>query len=303
MNHMMEKTISCPICGVLAGYAVRYEANFDPRRLDFAARKDTAHMHFRYVVCDGCGLIYSNPIIEDAAIVELYRISNFIDEPHLDNMIKDYVAEVDKIVHLLPRRGKMLEVGCANGLFLKAAKKYGFDECWGVEPGQAAVAAAPPEISRQIINDILKQGQFASHSFDLICSFQVFDHVIDPNDFLRQIKSYLRPGGLFIQVHHNIDSPLPALLGSRASTYDVEHIHLWNPSTMRLILAKNGFVPLKIRNLWSRYQADHALRMLPLPVGLKSVVRRAARLAGIANLTIRAPVENMVIVSRNGDVG
>jgi SAM-dependent methyltransferase len=287
--------IHCPICGPSATFRVKYDEEADVENLDFAARKLTRHMHWRMVQCNGCGLIYSNPIIDPEKIYHLYRETDFIVEKQLDLMGDDYIRELLAVADPASSP-RMLEVGSANGFFLARALAEGFDAA-GIEPGKAAVADAPTEVGARIVNDVLRTGLFPPESFDIVCSFQVFDHVLDPNDFLQLIRHYLKPGGKFVQIHHNITSFLPTTLGRRASTYDVEHIHLWSPDTMRKILSKNGFTTVRIDPVSSSYQLDHVIRQLPLPDLIKSTSRRALEIIGLSNLTLRVAVENMRILS------
>jgi SAM-dependent methyltransferase len=268
--------IACPICGPDAPFAVKYPEHVAIDSLDFAARKLTRHMHWRMVVCQGCGLIYSNPIIAPEVIEALYQRADFVDEAQLHNMGRDYLAQVQRYRSRLLPNPRLLEVGCANGFFLELVAQAGITEAWGVDPGRAAVNLASPAIRPRIINDFLREGMFREASFDLVCSFQVFDHILYPNEFLTLIRHYLKPGGLFIQIHHNIHALHPSILGRRASTYDVEHIHLWSRRTMRLILEKNQLEPITLSNIATAYKVDYVLRQLPLRGVLKASSRAVA---------------------------
>jgi hypothetical protein len=132
----------------------------------------------------------------------------------------------------------------------------------------------------------------------MICFFQVFDHIIYPNQFLHDVHSYLRQGGIVVAVHHNIKALMPLILGRMASTYDIQHIHLWDRSTMRRILQKNGFSVVKVVNISNTYQLDHVIRMLPLPSGFKNALRNFMKILGASDIKLRAPVENMLCVAR-----
>jgi SAM-dependent methyltransferase len=287
--------IHCPICGPGAGFSIKYAEDADVGQLDFAARKLSWHMHWRIVECDDCGLTYSNPIASPDKIRRLYRDSAFVDETQIDNMADDYINEVMAIADpaASPR---LLEIGCASGYFLTRALDRGFDAV-GVEPGMAAVAHSPAHTRSRIVNDELRKGLFDPGSFDVVCAFQIFDHVLDPNEFLALVHHYLKPGGKLVQIHHDITSFLPRALGRRASTYDVEHIHLWSPATMQKILSKNGFTPVRVARIGNAYQLDHVVRQLPLPEFMKRVIRRAAKVVGASDFVLRARVENMLVYS------
>ncbi|MDP2653239.1 MAG: class I SAM-dependent methyltransferase [Candidatus Omnitrophota bacterium] len=291
----MQET-SCPICGPGTPFRVRYPEKFDRSSLAFVARKTPDHTHFRIVQCNNCGLVYSNPILPEEDIRGLYRRSAFIHEEQLGNMLRDYLEQFEEILPLMNKEN-LLEVGCSSGFFLDAARRSGFENVRGVELSVEAVANAPESVRGSIVNDEFRTGIFPPGHFDAVCFFQVFDHVIDPNRFLQTAHHYLKPGGTLLAVHHDIRALMPSVLGARASTYDISHIHLWDKSTMRKILEKNGFRVRSIRNVRSRYQLDHVLRMLPLPRPLKEGTRALVKRLGLSGKVIKASVENMAVVA------
>jgi len=290
--------IDCPICGKDSPYKVKYEANFDLTSLDFAAKKTTKHMYFRNVKCKSCSLVYSNPIIPFEQIKKFYETTYFLEINQLEIMANDYEKLFYKYIPNITNNIEILEVGCANGLFLKRLKKNGLIKIKGVEPSKKAYLVTDDQVKPHVINDFFKDDTFKEESFDVACSFQVFDHILEPNDFLNKIHKYLKPGGFFLQVHHNVNSLLPTLLGSKASTFDVEHIHLWSPKTMKLILEKNGFEIVKIKNITTGYLLGHALERLPIFPWLKNSFIRFCKWTNLDKIIIRFPVENMVIVSK-----
>ena len=294
--------IHCPICGKDTSYQVKYEANFDPESLDFSSKKTSPHMLFRNVQCDGCTLVYSTPIFPFEDIQRLYEGSDFHEFDQMEIMADSYEKLFFKHISGVSETTRVLEVGCANGFFLKRLKRNGLTNFWGVEPNSGAYSNTDKAIKPRVINDFLCNDLFKPESFDVACSFQVFDHVLDPNNFLKKINGYLKPSGFFLQVHHNVNSLLPTLLGSKASTFDIEHIHLWSPKTMRLILEKHGFEVVVLKNISTSYQIAHALERFPMVPWLKKVLFSLVRWTRLENVTIRFPVENMVIVSKKKEV-
>ena len=297
-SSMQEK--HCPICGQNNPFRVRYPERLPEEFKEFVARGTPVHIHFRIVQCLNCGLVYSSPTIPEDQIMDLYRHSTFIHEPQLKNMLADYVDQLKKYVPE-NRRGNLLEIGCSNGFFLREAQELGFKELCGIEPNKNALLNAPSGLTARIVTEECKNGLFPDGYFDVVCFFQVFDHVVNPNAFLEIVRRYLKKGGLLLAIHHNILALMPRVLGSRASTYDISHMHLWDPATMRRILEKNGFKVMAIRGLASRYQLDHVARMLPLSEGLRNGLRKTLKTLGISDATIRASVENMVTVACKED--
>ena len=255
-------------------------------------------MYFRNVKCKGCSLVYSNPIIPFEQIKKFYETTYFLEINQLEIMANDYEKLFYKYIPNITENTEVLEVGCANGLFLKRLKKNGLRKLKGVEPSKKAYLVTDDLVKPHVINDFFKDDTFKKESFDVACSFQVFDHILEPNDFLKKIHKYLKPDGFFLQVHHNVNSFLPTFLGSKASTFDVEHIHLWSPKTMKLILEKNGFEIIKIKNITTGYLLGHALERLPIFPWLKNYFIKFCKWFRLDKIIIRFPIENMVIISK-----
>jgi SAM-dependent methyltransferase len=271
--------------------------------MDFAARKLPSRQHFRIVECRQCGLVYSNPVLPPDAIRQLYRHSPFLQEAQLDGMVRDYLEQVRAVLPSLGRHDRLLEIGCSGGYFLQAARDLGFREVWGVEPGESAVRQAPASIRPRIVNDFFHAGLFPPASFDLICGFQVLDHLLDPAEVLRDVWRLLRPGGLALFLNHNIRSWLPRLLGERSPMYDVEHIYLFDSNTVARILRKHGFEVVSVANTRNSYTLGYAIKMFPLPQLLKVPLGALARACGIDNWRVRLAAGNMVAVGRKPDNG
>ena len=167
-------------------------------------------------------------------------------------------------------------------------------------PGKAIVVAdnAPSDLRPNIAQDVLREGLFPKEHFDVVCFFQVFDHIVEPNPFLDLVHLYLKPGGILLAIHHNIRALYPTVFGRWASTYDISHIHLWDKHTMRLILEQHDFTVVAIDNLPTRYYFDHIVRMLPLPDFLRRAGRTLLKSTGLGRASIKVSVENMVTIAR-----
>lgn len=296
---MLGRTeIPCALCGPGAGYQVRFEEQIGKDSINFTARKTPSRQHFRIVECNRCGLIYSNPVLPFETIRRLYRHSPFIQEAQLESMVRDYQDQVKAILPLLGRRDRLLEIGCASGFFLQAALTMGFKEVVGVEPGLAAVERADPSIRSRIVNALFHADLFPPESFDLVCCFQVLDHLLDPNTVLRDVFKVLRPAGMVLLVNHNIRSWFPRVLGKRCPMYDIEHIYLFDKGTIARLLGNNGFDVVGVRNLVNSYTLGYALKMFPLPGLVKSALLSMTRFLGAEGWRVRLAAGNMVSLGR-----
>ena len=77
------------------------------------------------------------------------------------------------------RPGKLLDVGCGYGFFLRLAQEAGW-EAIGVDPDPQAVAYARSTLRVEALQGDLRDLDFADHSFDLVTLWNVLDYVPDP---------------------------------------------------------------------------------------------------------------------------
>ena len=294
-----KNEIKCAICGPAASYSVLYPERISKKNIDFTSRKVPEKTHYRIVKCDKCGLTYSNPIFSDEYINQLYRESEFIEEPQLENMVNDYKAELKEILPFVKNKQRLLDIGCANGFFLKAALELGFEEVWGVEPNEEAIKKADPEIRPKIINAVFSEDLFEPEFFDVVCFFHLFDHLTNPNEFLKNVHRVLRKDGLLLAMNHDSRSLTAKIFGEYSPIFDIEHIFLFDKKTMRMILEKNGFRIIDVKDIKNNFTIGHSLKIFPWPKGLKWIRRLIPRIpTKLANQNIKVGWWNILSIAK-----
>lgn len=105
-------------------------------------------------------------------------------------------AEMRALVPAGARR--VLEVGCGAGTFGAALKASGVGEVWGVEPSDAAHRAE--QVLDRVIAGTVDEAipQLPGGHFDWIVFNDVLEHLVDPEQCLRELLPKLAPGGGFI---------------------------------------------------------------------------------------------------------
>lgn len=291
------ENLACAACGSTE-HRLRYEARMPPNgRLDFSARRDSRGYHPRIVECTSCGQIYSNPYFTDAVLARLYSDAQYIEEPQLRNMAADYFREFRRAVgEKFGSSMRVLEIGCGNGFFLERLAAAGLTQIQGVEPSREALKTSPRSVRNKIHCGIFNPAMFPAASFDAVCCFQIFDHIRDPIKFVGGIRQILKTGGVLLAINHNIRAPITRLLGEHSPMYDVEHIYLFDRTTIRLLLEKNGFVVPQTSALWNSYTMEYVLKMLPLPRPIKTLSVALASTLKLGETTVRLPGGNMVTV-------
>jgi SAM-dependent methyltransferase len=295
------RPLTCAVCRS-EQYRIRYPEQIPPvNMLNFSARRSPQKHHARIVECCNCGLIYSNPYFEEDLLRPLYREASYIDEQQLDNMSADYLREFTKALDRSDRSTRILEIGCADGFFLKRLLAAGFTHVYGVEPGKAAVAKASPDLRCRIVNDFFQPDLFPGVLFDVVCCFQIFDHMPDPNRFLSDIHKVLTPGGIVLAINHNIRALITRMLGEKSPMFDIEHIYLFDKHTIRKIFEANGFEVSRWANLSNSYRLAYAVKMFPFPAWIKNRMASALEMSFFSHWNLRVPAGNMVTIGRKRD--
>ena len=159
--------MSCPVCG-----------NQDMRR-------DGEYAHCR--ACDYWSADLEHDVTSTAAPDQEYELVSYEHTRRAN-----YNAILDLLVKRHPKGSRLLEIGCADGLFLKLAGDRGFDAI-GIEPNTKMMAGNP-------YNEVIRQGFFpdvlhADDRFDIIALNCVFEHVPDIDAMIETFKRHLEPHG------------------------------------------------------------------------------------------------------------
>lgn len=218
------------------------------------------------VRCTGCGLQLTNPQPSDAELAAIYG-PNYVlvdNDPAGEAMVlRSKRATADYYLDLLaearvPAQGKLLEIGCGQGNFLRQAANRGFDVT-GVEYSPFACERARANLEgrgRVLQGEITVLAPEAA-AYDVCVLCDVIEHVRDPAAFLRGIFRLLRPGGVLLVVTPSLDSWSARALRSRWMEYKAEHLFYYAPETLRRQLAGAGFGDVAIKRGVKKLSLDY----------------------------------------------
>ena len=145
------------------------------------------------------------------------------------------------------KTNKILDVGCGRGSFLLEARKRGW-EIFGTEYSKSAVNLCE-QSGITMKSGQLNPEEFMTKDFDVITSFEVIEHINNPNEELRNIYSLLRSGGLFYCTTPNFNSMLRYYL---KTDYNIivypEHLSYYDKKSLNKIAKRNGLRPIKFQS-------------------------------------------------------
>ncbi len=213
---------------------------------------------FNVVKCRRCDLVFINPRPTQQIIGRYYpqdmywlgeteRVDDrngcdLLEDPKIGKVIKKNYGPMYKIIkRLMPRPGRMLDVGCGIGWFVSYLKQIGWD-VYGVDISDEAL-----EYSKRVFGIKTKLGdivnvEYPEKHFDLITMIGVLEHLPDPKAALRNIHKYLKDDGRLIIVTQNIEGLGAKIFGKYWNGIDApRHLYDFSPRTLEAMLQATGF--------------------------------------------------------------
>lgn len=289
---------ACPLCGSRDESRVFAPAAIDESRLDafsFSARKTPEGLHCRLIECAADDLLYASPAPTDAFLAAAYREAAFSSGEEARCAGRTYARFLPRLAARLPDRSGVLDIGAGDGSFLEEALAQGFAEVAGVEPSEAPIAAARPEIRPRIRRGFFSAEDFTASSYSLVTSFQALEHVRDPLALCRGAHRLLKPGGALFLVGHDRRAFSARLLGLKSPIFDIEHLQLFSSRSLRGLLERGGFTGISVFSIANRYPLRYWLKLLPLPSALRRVASALAR-SRVGGLPIALPAGNIAAI-------
>jgi len=193
-----------------------------------------------YLQCDITGFRWYSPP-EAAGGAALYEQLEKFDWYYMKEK-----WEFDLAIKLLKNSKNILEVGVGEGNFLQLARNSGLD-VEGVELNPKGAQRARDQGFQVHELTLEELSQNSNKRFDVICSFQVLEHVSDPAGFLRGMLGMLLPGGRLVlsvpnaAVMRKVDPECQDLLNQPP-----HHMGHWDEGVFR---ALELLLPLKVKSV------------------------------------------------------
>jgi SAM-dependent methyltransferase len=208
--------------------------------------------------CRECGMIFLDPQPGPEDISRMYakeyfegdfrcgHEGSYFDDATLGNLVD--LALLERILaHASGNR--FLEIGCAGGAFLNAARSAGL-QVTGVEYSPDAAAFARDHFGLDVRVGDLESAGFPPSSFDAVFMGDVLEHLPDPLATLREIRQILSPGGVLIVLCPTQTNTLYSRLGffvygllGRKVTVHLPPYHLfeYRPASLSRMMVRAGF--------------------------------------------------------------
>jgi SAM-dependent methyltransferase len=287
------ETIDCNLCG---------SANKEP----------VMEKHgYAIVRCPDCALVFVSPRMPAQSLAENVYGPGYFDaekgyglEDHFGkaNRLRSMKSGAERLrwIERHTRTGRLLDVGCAGGFFMLAARQRGW-KVSGVEISQHAATCAINSYGLDITTGSFSELQPQPDAFDLVTMLDVIEHLPDPMRGLLNAFTTLKPGGSLFVATPNFDSLPARTLGREWGLVEPEHhLFYFTPATLERMVEKAGFKVVEKRfpllGLNDLLLSAGAIRKAGIPVGeqQKAAVRKHLKLPRAAARAILSAADTAV---------
>lgn len=210
---------------------------------------------FNIVKCNNCGLIYINPRPTAESISKLYE-SDYTAEEITDEslitktanwkiIVKGILYKLYGYIGSLPKKGKILELGCGEGAILEILARR---ECevWGVEPNPKAARICKKKGLNAVCSS-LKEANFRDGFFDAVIMSQVLEHLPSPKTTLKEVNRIVKRKGKVLIYCPNVESYLSKLFGKYWHGWHIPfHFYSFTKKAILKLINDAGFKVAKI---------------------------------------------------------
>ena len=215
----------CPLCK-----GIQIESAYVLNRIK---RED-----FPVVNCNDCGTFFLYPEPSESVLKDSYseKYHGSREKKFMGIIQRIRISEVNRRYRLckkrLPQNGKVLDIGCGEGLFIEKFRKHGSNVV-GIEVSDIADQRSSKK-GLQVIKGTFETVDLKGEKFDLISLIHVFEHLSEPYAVLDKIGRHFNPGGQLLIVIPNISSWQARMFKGNWFHWDPpRHLFLCTPEALK----------------------------------------------------------------------
>lgn len=217
---------------------------------------------FELFECQNCKLVWLYPPLKDTEL-EKYYPEDYVSFPKAIDTEKNLLRKLDRqfgvskrakrVMQKGEKAGKILDVGCATGIFLNEMKKYGWD-CYGIEPSAYAAHYAQEFFGIQVSNCLFEDNDYPDSFFNVITMWDVLEHVPSPQLALDEVNRLLKPNGLLVLSMPNTNAWEKIFFGKYWAGWDIpRHTYIFNDKNISDLLIHHNFRINEISSFTGRH--------------------------------------------------
>lgn len=137
----------------------------------------------------------------------------------------------------------IVDIGCGDGFFAQMLEKNGA-KAIGIEPSETAFQQAKAR-NIQVIKAYVNDNFNIKRKFDGFVACQVFEHISDPGNMLKNIKKFIKEESFGLI---EVPSLVKAMKDSRFYDFFPDHVAYYSPTSLAYMLQLNGFDVISVQH-------------------------------------------------------
>jgi len=206
--------------------------------------------------CVSCGHVVADLDVCSIDFQEIYDDGYFSGEEY-DDYLRDRSVFVrqfrDRLQEVLrfTKKGDLIEIGCAYGFFLEAARSHfavrGFDIC----PGP--VKFAREQLGMDATCEDFSKSSVPAGSADVVAMWDTIEHLPRPDLKLEAAVEALRPGGHLFLTTGDVGSLLARVRKEKwRLVHPPTHLHYFSQDTIQRLFRRLGLEPVLVKYVGTR---------------------------------------------------
>lgn len=166
---------------------------------------------------------------------------------------------------------RVMEIGCGNGNFFEVCLEKGIRNLNGLELNTRSVAELQSKgfaVYNSTVEEFIEQ--HPGEKFNVVCSFQVLEHIYDVRSFFKSSFSLLEENGLLIIAVPNNNPYFLKYDKYHTLNLPPHHVGLWSENSLKQMgkvfnaeVVSYQTEPLQQRMEWVRVQKQHLISRKP----------------------------------------
>jgi SAM-dependent methyltransferase len=230
-----------------------------------ACKSENAHLAFNkhgftYKECGHCSTLFVSPRPTSETIDNFYihsESSKFWAERFFpetadarrEKIFKPRAILINELTQKIgiPQPTSIVDVGAGYGIFLEEVKKTGgFKEIYAVEPS-IDLAQCCRDKGFQAIEKPVEKIEEGEVQASIACSFEVIEHLYDPDLFINSMKKLIKPGGVILFTTLTISGlDLQVLWDKSKSISPPHHINFFSIEGLKILIKRCGLTEVEI---------------------------------------------------------
>lgn len=199
-------------------------------------------------LCRDCSHVYISNLPLETELNQIYS-ETYNYTAHLEIAdekkwrIRNTLSELKQFI---PKHARIIDVGCMYGFFLEELKRLGYENLLGIEIGKQAVEKSRKKGFKVFEGTFEKWAEENPQKPEnipvCIVLSHVIEHIVDVNDYIKKLNTYLKIGDCLVVFVPNIKSLTARLFGNKWGWSQAPvHIHHFSQTSLSKLFENNGF--------------------------------------------------------------